>query len=203
MTPTQVRALPGWSDAVDGEISSLIQMCAERWHRVGAVVIDGSKAAPGAMMVVSGELQATIEVGDMALPVHTLGPGAWIGTLSALDEGVEMLSLRATSEARVLLVGREGMERLRTHPSPLSLRIHRGMVKTMQALQGKVSPLVAQVQRLAAERRKHTRADLLAIGFARLTQSAQQASRDGPAGRTVEVVQHEGVPVAANFRALR
>ena len=204
MTPKQIRAIPGWEDAVDGEINMLVAACAERWHRVGAMIIDGAKPAIGAMLVVSGELQTMFEVGDMALPVETLGPGTWIGTVSAFEEGAELLSVRAVQETRVMVLSREGLERMRAQPSPMSLRIQRAIVKTMHSSLAKLAPFVAQVQRLSTERRKHTKADLTALGFARLTQNAQAAAaRDQSGGRSVELVQHEGVAIAANFRALR
>lgn len=202
MTPNQVRAVPGWEDANDGEIQMLINACAERWHRGGAVLIDGNKPAIGAMLVVSGELQSSVECGDMAMPIEVLGPGTWIGTVSALEEGIEGLTIRAVSEVRVLVMSREGLERFRAQPSPMSLRVYRMMVRSMYTAIGKLTVAVAQVQRAQTEKRKLTRSDMTNIGFSRLSQSAQQAAgREAVSpGRSVEIVQHDGVPIAANFR---
>ncbi len=204
MTPKQIRAIPGWEDAADGEINNLFAVCAERWHRVGAMLIDGAKPAIGAMMIVSGELQTMFEVGNMALPIETLGVGDWVGTVSTFEDGAELFSVRAVTESRVLVLTREGLDRMKAQPSPTSLRIQRAIVKSMHSSLAKLAPLVSQVQRLNTEKRKHTKADLIALGFARLTQTAQiAASRDGPAGRGVELVQHDGVAIAATFRAMR
>ena len=205
MTPNQIRTVPGWEDANDGEIQMLLNACAERWHRGGTVLIDGAKPAIGAMLIVSGDLQSSVEVGDMAMPVEVLGPGHWIGTVSALDEGVEGLTIRAVSEARVLVMSREGLERFRSQPSPMALRAYRMMVRSMYTSMGKLTASVAQVQRAQAEKKKMTRSEMTNIGFSRLSQLAQQAAgREAvPAQRSVEIVQHEGVPIAANFRAMR
>lgn len=204
MTPGQVRAIPGWEDSTEGEVQGLLTACAERWHRVGAMLIDGSKPAMGAMMVVSGEVQLLFEVGDMALPLEVFGPGHWIGLTSALDEGNEGLSARAVNDVRVLVMGREGIDRLRAQPSPISLRVYRAILQSQFQSMGKLSPTMAQVQRFQAEKRKLGKADLIAMGFSRLTQSAQVAAMAGKEpGRAVELVQHEGVAIAANFRAMR
>lgn len=204
MTNNQVRAIAGWEDAADGEIQLLLNACAERWHRAGSVLIDGSKPAIGAMLVVSGELQSAVETGDMAMPIDHVGPGAWLGVVSALEDAPEGLTVRAVTEVRVLVMSREHVERFRTQPSPLSMRIYRAMARTLYSANSKLIGAVAQVQRLQSERRKLTKHDMMAIGFSKLSQSAQQAAgRDPTKERAVEIVQHDGVPIAANFRAMR
>jgi hypothetical protein len=96
----------------------------------------------------------------------------------------------------------EQVERLRTNPTPLSLRIFRSLMLSTAQTEARLGALSAQVASLQAAAAKPTRHDLLTLGFAKLSIGVQSAA--APLDRNgVELVQHDGVAIAANFRPLR
>ena len=202
MNLTTMRQLPGWGDLGEGELRSLGNYGVERWFRAGASLQEPGTAIPGLAMITQGELQSLLLVKDLALKVELLGPGRWLGTEAMTEGASSFLSARAMSDVRIVVVGMEQVERLRASPTPLSLRIFRSLLLSTAQTEARLGALSAQVAALQAAAAKPTRHDLLTLGFAKLSIGVQSAA--APLDRNgVELVQHDGVAIAANFRPLR
>lgn len=204
MTPAQLRALPGWTETPEGEATALCRMGAERWARPGGSLLEVGKSCLGPMLIVSGQVQLLFEVADFGMPLAVLGPGDWLSVDSAHHTHMSSLSARALTEAKAFQVPREQIEQVRQRPSPTGLRLLRAMLAAQVKLDANLAPHVAAWMRQLAAKRKLTKQDLLDLGMSKLvastTVTAEQAVKDG---RAVEVVTHEGAPIAASFRQIR
>lgn len=202
MNLTTMRQMPGWSDLGEGELRSLGNYGVERWFRAGAPLQEQGTAIPGVALITQGDLQTLMLVKDLALKVELLGPGRWLGTEAMTEATTSYLSARAMSDVRVVVIGMDQIERLRATPTPLSLRIFRSLLLSTAQTEARMGALSAQVVELQAATAKPSRHDLLSFGFAKLSIGVQSAA--APLDRNgVELVQHDGVAIAANFRPLR
>lgn len=202
MNLATMRQLPGWSDLGDGELRSLAGYSTERWFRAGASLQEPGAVIPGLAMITQGEVQSLILVKDLALKVELLEPGRWLGSEAMTESATSLLSLRTLSDVRIMVVAMEQIERLRANPTPLGLRLFRSLLLSTAQSEARLGGLSVQAAALQQAALKPSRQELLALGFAKLSIGVQtsmvSADRNG-----VELVQHDGVAIAANFRPLR
>lgn len=201
MNLSGLRALPGWADLGEGELRGLAHYVAERWVRVGTLLQDFGHPLTGLALITQGEVQTMMVARDMALLVELLGPGRWLGTEALADAGTALVTARALSDVRVLVMPIEQFERARNQPTPVGLRLLRSVVASAAATEARQSQLAAQAVALQQKHLRPGRNELTAMGFAKVSFAIQPASAAKRSG--VEVVQHDGVAVAANFRPLR
>jgi hypothetical protein len=83
----------------------------------------------------------------------------------------------------------------------VGLRLLRSLVASAAATEARQSQLAAQAVALQQKHLRPGRSELAAMGFAKVAFAIQPAAGADRSG--VEVVQHDGVAVAANFRPLR
>lgn len=202
MKSAQMRLLPHWHDATEAEIASFLALTTERWHTAGTVLVAPGMPAGAAQLIVDGEVQLTLEYSDMAFPLQVLGAGDWLGVASLADGAAELFCARAIAGVRLLHISSQGLAQLWSAPSALAMRVQRSHIESTLDTATRLAPLVRAVQRLAQLNRNPGPADLAALGFARLAAAVQRPSRPDSA-HDIEVVKHEGAPIAANFRSIR
>jgi CRP-like cAMP-binding protein len=201
MNLSSLRALAGWGDLGEGELRGLANYVTERWVRVGTLLQDFGQPLAGLALITQGEVQTMMTARDMALLVELLGPGRWIGTEALADGGNALVTARALTDVRVLILPMEQFERVRNQPTPVGLRLLRSLVASAAATEARQSQLAAQAVALQQKHLRPGRSELAAMGFAKVAFAIQPAAGADRSG--VEVVQHDGVAVAANFRPLR
>ncbi len=205
MNVQQLRALPGWQRVTDAEGTGLVQAGGDRWIRAGQAVVEAGKPCVGPQLIASGEVQVLFEVADMGLAVVVLGPGDWIAPESAFDNTPPILGARALSDTRTLALPREQVERLRTMPQGVAVRLTRTLLQSQSKIAAALGEHAAPWLQRAHDKRQLSRADLTDLGMQRLVQPTQAVPMAGgqPASKQVEIIGHEGPAIAANFRPIR
>lgn len=201
MNLSSLRALAGWSDLAEGELRGLGNYVTERWIRVGTLLQDFGHPLTSLALITQGEVQTMMVARDMALLLELLGPGRWLGTEALADAGTALVTARALTDVRVLILPIEQFERLRNQPTPIGLRLLRTVVASAAVTEARQSQLAAQAVALQQKHLKPGRSELAAMGFAKVAFAIQPVSAAKRSG--VEVVHHDGVAVAANFRPIR
>ncbi len=199
MNLASLRTLAGWGDLGEGELRALGAYVTERWLRVGAVLQEAGQQPNSLALVTQGEVQTMMVERDMALLLELLGPGRWVGSEILADTGPTLVTARALSDVRVLSLPLEQFERVRQQPSPVGLRLMRSLVASAATTEARQAQVAAHALALQQKHAKPGRNELATLGFSRVSFAVQPAADRGG----VEVVQHDGVAVAASFRPIR
>ena len=202
MNLTAMRKLEGWSDLAESELRNLSNYGVERWFRAGTALQEPGTVLPGLALVTQGEVQSLFLVKDLALKVELLGPGRWLGSEAWTEGASSLLSLRALSDVRIIMVALDQLERLRTNPTPLALRLFRSLAVSTAQTEGRLGSLSAHATALQQTAPKLGRHELMSLGFAKLAIGVQTSLVAGDRNG-VELVQRDGVAITANFRPLR
>lgn len=201
MNLATLRTIPGWGDLSESELRVLGHSVTERWLRVGTPLQEAGHPVGGLSLITQGEAQTMMMARDMALMVELLTPGRWLGTEVLSEGGPALLSARAMTDVRVLNLPLEQFERMRSQPSPLALRLMRSLVASAAASEARLGQVAAHAAALQQKHLRPGRGELTTLGFAKVSFAIQPTAAADRTG--VEVVQHDGVAVAANFRPLR
>lgn len=201
MNLSNLRTLSGFSDLNENELRALGGYVTERWVRIGTLLQDYGHSVTGLALVTQGEIQTMQVARDLALLVELLGPGRWLGTEAIADAGPSVLTARALSDVRLLSLPLEQLERIRSQPTPAGLRLLRSIVTSAAQSEARQSELAAHAMTVQQRHVRPGRGELTAMGFAKVSFALQPVAVTDRNG--VEVVQHDGVAVAANFRPIR
>lgn len=172
MNLTAMRQLDGWADLGESELRSLGSYGVERWFRAGAPLQEPGVGIHGLAMITQGEVQSLFVVKDLALKVELLGPGRWLGSEAWTDGASSLLSFRALSDVRIVVLPMDQVERLRTNPTPLALRLFRSLLLSTAQTEARLGGLSAQAAALQQPAHKPGRHELMSLGFAKLAIAA-------------------------------
>ncbi len=201
MNAAQLQGLPGWSEVGDREAIVVASMGVDRYFRAGTVVGAALQSDSAPLLVVTGEAKLLLEVGDLSLPVATLGPGDWWNADAAFEQVGCAFSLRALTDVKTFLLPREAWTDLGSRQAAVGLHLLRQLLAAQLRIGAALAPHTSRWQHAAAVRRKPTRKDILELGMVKLV---APAGRGDPRGeREVEVVGHQGPAIAAAFKVRR
>ncbi|MBM4345537.1 MAG: hypothetical protein FJ100_19370 [Deltaproteobacteria bacterium] len=201
MNASLLQGLPGWSGLSDREAIALAGLGVDRYFRAGSVVGVPHQADSAPLLVVAGEAKLLLEVGELSLPVATLGPGDWWNVDAAFELVGCALSLRALTDVKGFLLPREIWAGLGNRQAGLGLHLLRQVLSSQLRITADLAPHAARWQHAAAAKRKPTRKDILELGMVKLI--APTARADARGQREVELVGHQGPAIAAAFKVQR
>ncbi|HEY2734589.1 MAG TPA: FAD-dependent oxidoreductase, partial [Polyangiales bacterium] len=112
------------------EIARLCHFGAARRYKKGEALSETGKPAPGMAIVLSGHVSVTTRDGiGRVWPVVDLGPGQFLGELSALSDNAEALvDAHAENEVEVVLVPPAGLRSILVAEAELGERLMRALV---------------------------------------------------------------------------
>lgn len=196
MTPAQFKIVLG-SDALgERDAAALVGFGVERWFKAGAAIGEGNRFDLGGLLLLGGETKLLLDVGDMSLPIGTLAVGDWYGIENLTEHNPPPASLRALTDVKGLLFPREAYLDLYKRPGPALAALLGSMLASQWRQAAAFAPLFAKWQSTMAAKRTPTRKDLTDLGMAKLIAPTNAPQN----GRQVELIAHEGAPVAAAFQ---
>lgn len=201
MNAGQLQAVAGWAALSDRDATALAAMGVDRWFRPGAVVSEAHNADGAPLLIVAGEAKLLLEVGELSLPIATLGPGDWCNVDAASERVAAPFSVRALTDLKALLVPREQFAELHSRPSSMGRQLLASLLAAQLRIGEQLAPHAARWQQAAAAKRKPTRKDILELGMVKLIAPTQ--SGDARSQNQVELIGHQGTAVSAAFRQNR
>ncbi len=136
------RRLPAFFDACnDVDRATGLRYFEERHVRPGQVLFAEGQPAEALLCVLEGELE--VRSGEVVLAV--VGPGDLVGEMALFERSLRTASVRARSDAVVLVLDREGYERLRDVMHPLGVALEQTalnlQIERMRALGDRIARL--------------------------------------------------------------
>lgn len=118
----------GTSHTVDGPraVGTLAAAGTELRLPAGRVLHRQGESAGGLVIVLDGQVQLTVAIGDgQEMTLAVVDPGGIVGIVSTVDGGPHTATATTVSECRVALVGRRDLHDLMTHDAAVSsLLVH-------------------------------------------------------------------------------
>lgn len=139
-------ALPSlFDDMNDVDRTTGLRQCDERAVEVGDVVLRAGEPARGLLCVLDG----TLEVRAGSSVVGRVGPGDLVGEMALFEATARTASVVAVSKGRILVLPRQGYERLRDVMHPLAVAVEQRAIRLQSERLRSVSDRIAT---LAEER---------------------------------------------------
>ncbi len=136
----QLKAMPLFAELALADMKDLYR-AARRVVAPGGVVLIQKGAQDGGLYVIlEGEVEVYSGPGEEGRLLNTLGPGAWLGEISLVQQGPASALVRTKTPVRALLVSRENFHAFLDTHEAAALRIWRMFSKT---LAGRVRALSA------------------------------------------------------------
>jgi CRP/FNR family transcriptional regulator, cyclic AMP receptor protein len=115
-------------------LEELARLLRRRTVREGEILWRQGDRARELLLIVDGEVAVTLHVpGDRVVEIGTAGPGEIVGEVGLLDGGEHTMSVRATSAATVLVLGRRDFAALLARRDPAAFRMKRRLASQFTA----------------------------------------------------------------------
>lgn len=116
-TPAELQLLRGISTPLD--------------LRQGDVLVEEGRESDSVFLVVEGSLRASVSEGNETVELGEIGVNEWIGEVSILSPGPATATVVASSNCRLLKLGRTGFETLAQEDAALADGVIRSLCRVL------------------------------------------------------------------------
>jgi CRP/FNR family transcriptional regulator, cyclic AMP receptor protein len=153
-------SVPLLDGRTDVELSELAGLLRTRKLQAGEILWRQGEPARELVFIVDGGVAVSLHVpGDRVVEIGTAGPGEMVGEIGLLDGGEHTMSVRVTSAATVLALGRRDFAALLARRDPAAFRLKRRLASQFTArLRNQLGHLAATLGNEFPGRRDHAAA---------------------------------------------
>ncbi|MGC4120392.1 MAG: cyclic nucleotide-binding domain-containing protein [Myxococcales bacterium] len=128
---TQLKAIPIFGELALQDMKDLYRVCTAAQWQNGQTLIEQGEQGKGLIVIVNGQVNVVVVTGGQGKTVATLGPGAYVGEISLVDEAPTSARVVAAGAVKALVISRERFQQyLYTHETA-ALRIYTLFTKTL------------------------------------------------------------------------
>ena len=127
----QLKAIPIFGELALQDMKDLYRVCAAAQWQPGTTLIEQGEQGKGLIVIVQGQVQVVSVQGSATKPLATLGPGAYVGEISLVDDAPTSARVVAKSPVRALVISREKFQQYLYSHETAALRIYTLFTKTL------------------------------------------------------------------------
>jgi CRP-like cAMP-binding protein len=120
--PNRLRKLAGLKGFTEAELGMLLRVATPREYAQGDVLLAEGAPCESCLVLTSGEVEVTKQVGGRERRLAVLPVGSIVGQIALVQSGARQATVRASSSVTALELGRHNFERLLAARAPLALR---------------------------------------------------------------------------------
>ncbi|MBI5542673.1 MAG: cyclic nucleotide-binding domain-containing protein [Deltaproteobacteria bacterium] len=127
----QLKAIPIFGELALQDMKDLYRFCTAAQWPAGTTLIEQGEQGKGLIVIIQGQVQVVSVVGGTTKPLAMLGPGAYVGEISLVDDAPTSARVVSQTPVRALVISRERFQQYLYAHETAALRIYTLFTRTL------------------------------------------------------------------------